>query len=232
MKNYKLHTTEGFRDIYGSEMLVKKEIEKRTVDFYKSYGYELIKTPTVEYIDVYSLNAMQKPDLYNLINRQGEVLALCNDMTSSIARFVCANFDSGVFKYCYAADTFRYPKMYQGKEHQFLQAGIELIGAEGMMADVECIYMAYKSLKACNVNDFTIHIGSAEFLDLLIADFNLNLDVKKAIYDSIENKDYVTLKQVLNENLDKDFYDFTMDDFSIEGEYKAGPQVKNIPVAE
>ena len=30
----------------------------------------------------------------------------------------------------------------------------------------------------------------------------------------------------------KDFYKFTMDDFSIEGEYKAGPQVRNIPVAE
>ena len=91
MKNYKLHVSEGFKDTYGNEMLVKKEIEARVLNVFESYGYELIKTPTLEYIDVYSLDGMQKPDLYNLINRQGEVLALCNDMTASIARFVCSN---------------------------------------------------------------------------------------------------------------------------------------------
>ena len=211
MKDYKLHTTEGFKDSCGIEMLVKKEIENRTISLYSSYGYELIKTPTVEYIDVYSSNGMQKPDLYNLINRQGEVLALCNDMTSSIARFVCSNYNSGIFKYCYAADTFRYPKMYQGKEHQFLQVGIEFIGEKGIKADVEAIYLAYKSLKNCNVKNFTIHIGSALFLECLFNDFNISNSLKKIIYELIENKDYVNLRNILNENLDKNASSFIYD---------------------
>ena len=53
MKNYKLHVSEGFKDTYGNEMLVKKEIEARVLNVFESYGYELIKTPTLEYIDVY-----------------------------------------------------------------------------------------------------------------------------------------------------------------------------------
>src|SRR5574344_1970428 len=109
MKNYKLQLSEGFRDVYGEEMLVKQEIGVRIMHEFSSFGYEMIKTPTVEYIDVYSEHGLQKPDLYSLINRQGEVLALCNDMTSSIARYVASSkLDAHCTKkYSYVADTFR-----------------------------------------------------------------------------------------------------------------------------
>ncbi|MBE6138083.1 MAG: hypothetical protein E7176_06800 [Erysipelotrichaceae bacterium] len=220
MKNYKLHISEGYNDTYGLEMLVKKEIENRSIKEFQSHGYELIKTPTLEYIDVYSSECMQKPDLYSLINRQGEVLALCNDMTSSIARYVCSNNLEGPLKYCYTADVFRYPKLYQGKKHQFLQAGIELIGAAGKNADVECLYLAHKLLKACNVKEFTIHIGSATFLDALLDDFNINTELKTKIYSVIENKDYVTLNNVLHENLDKKKADFIIDLMLVGGKQK------------
>ena len=127
MKNYKLHVPEGFKDTYGMEILIKKELENRVLNCFNHYGYIHIKTPTVEYIDLYSDNGIQKPDLYNLINRQGEVLSLCNDMTKSIARFVATNPDSefATTRYSYSADTFRYPRQYQGKYHQFLQAGVD-----------------------------------------------------------------------------------------------------------
>ena len=103
MKNYKLHVPEGFKDVYGYEMLIKKEIENRVLNCFNHYGYTHIKTPTVEYIDLYSDNGLQKPDLYNLINRQGEVLSLCNDMTRSIARFVASKSDDtiGIKRYSY-----------------------------------------------------------------------------------------------------------------------------------
>ena len=143
MKNYKLQLSEGFKDIYGKEMLIRKEIESISLDVFKHHGYEIIKTPQVEYIDVYSTDGVQKPDLYNLINRQGEVLALCNDMTSSIARFVASNNIEGLSKFSYIADTFRYPRLYQGKKHQFLQAGVEFIGYDGIEADAECRALYY-----------------------------------------------------------------------------------------
>lgn len=204
MKNYKLHISDGFKDLYGDEMLISKEIENRVLNTFSSFGYELIKTPGLEYIDVYSLDSTQKPDLYNLINRQGEVLSLRNDMTSSVARFVSTNnsLKGDTYKYCYCADTYRYPRLYQGKNHQFLQAGIELIGNSSIESDVEAIYLASQALKACNCNKFTINIGSSLFLDTLFDDFKINNDVKKLILQSVENKDYVSLKNILNENLD------------------------------
>lgn len=213
MKNYKLHVPEGFRDNVGIFALAKKEIEKRCFDLYRLYGYTPIETPEVEYIDVFSFDGIQKPDLYNLINRQGEVLALRNDMTSSIARYVSSNpkNEKAVLKYSYIADVFRYPRLYQGKNHQFKQAGIELIGKSNEYCDVEAIYLAYKSLKACNVDKFTIHLGSQEFLETLFDDFEISSDIKNKLFDAIESKDYVSLKNILNSTLDEDKASFIVD---------------------
>ncbi len=211
MKNYKLHTSEGFKDSYGMEILVKKEIENSVLACFKSFGLEYIKTPGVEYIDVYSDKGIQKPDLYNLINHQGEVLALCNDMTASIARFVAANNILAPAKYCYSADTFRYPRLYQGKSHQFLQAGIELVGEENIESDVEAIYIAHKVLNKLNINNYSIHIGSSRFLELLFEDFKINDSLKKEIYSYIERKDYVSLNELLKNNLTKENHKFLFD---------------------
>lgn len=213
MKNYRLHVSEGFKDTYGDEMLVKKEIEGKVLDIFESYGYELIKTPTLEYIDVFSKDGNQKPDLYNLINRQGEVLSLCNDMTASIARFVSSNnsLPLGAKKYCYVADTFRYPRLYQGKNHQFLQAGVEFIGDSSLESDVSVIALAYKTLLSCNVKDFTIHLGSSEFLNRIFHDFGICIDNRNKIYSLIDNKDYVTLRTILEESLDEEKANFLID---------------------
>ena len=211
MKNYKLHTSEGFKDTYGKEILIKKEIENSLLSCFESFGLELIKTPGVEYIDVYSDKGIQKPDLYNLINHRGEVLALCNDMTASIARFVASNNIKATAKYCYSADTFRYPRLYQGKRHQFLQAGIELVGNENIESDIEAIYIAHKVLNKLNINNYSIHLGSSKFLDLLFEDFKINDLLKKEIYQNIENKDYVSLNELLKNNLDENNYKFLFD---------------------
>ena len=213
MKNYKLHLPEGFKDTLGYEMLIKKEIEKNVLNTFVCHGYNLIKTPGVEYIDIYSLDGIQTKDLYNLINRQGEVLALSNDMTKSIARYVASLKDDsfGVKKYCYVADTYRYPRLYQGKNHQFLQAGVELIGKSNLYNDAEVIYLAYKTLKNCNVNNFTIHLGSSLFLHSLLDDFKIDDLNKNKITEAIENKDYVTLRQILDDILDKDKAEFIID---------------------
>ena len=211
MKNYKLHTSEGFKDTFGKEILVKKEIENKVLECFKSFGLEYIKTPGVEYIDVYSDKGIQKPDLYNLINHQGEVLALCNDMTASIARFVASNNIKAPAKYCYSADTFRYPRLYQGKSHQFLQAGIELVGSENIESDIEAIYIAHKVLNKLDINNYSIHLGSSKFLDLLFNDFNINESLKKEIYKDIEKKDYVSLNELLKNNLEEKHYKFLFD---------------------
>ncbi len=207
MKNYKLHTSEGVRDFFGKELKIKKEIEKRLELLFNSYGYNMVETPMFEYLDVYtSSNGIQSPSLYNLINRQGELLALRNDMTLSIARIVSTKDTSNIYpkKYSYIADTFRYPRLYQGKSHVFTQAGIEIVGVDNVKADIECIKLAYEALDKINLKKFTVHIGSGTFIETLLKDFSLDDDKINTILSIIQSKDLVLLKNKLKEyNLDE-----------------------------
>ena len=50
MKNYRLKTSEGVRDYLGNEALLKEKVETNVRNFLLHYGYELVKTPTFEYV--------------------------------------------------------------------------------------------------------------------------------------------------------------------------------------
>lgn len=210
MKNYKLHTSEGVRDYIGDELLVKKEIEKRIEHLFLSYGYTPVLTPTFEYIDVFTTGGIQQPSLYNLINRQGEVLALRNDLTSSIARIYASKDKNALLpkKYCYIASTFRYPRLYQGKSHEFSQAGIEIIGSSNIKSDLECIKLAFQALEDINLHDFCVHIGSSAFIEELFSNLGLDEEKNNKLLTFIENKDFVMLENTLYEyNVNKNMID-------------------------
>ncbi|MDF2593688.1 MAG: histidyl-tRNA synthetase 2 [Clostridia bacterium] len=201
MKNYTLHIPEGVKDYIGAEASLKEKIQNKIKNIFYTYSYNLIETPTFEYLDVFTLgeSGFQQPQLYNLINRQGELVALRSDMTRAIARVVCTQNSNMPVpqRYAYMANSFRYPERYQGKLHEFTQAGVELVGMSCAEADAEVIKVAIEALKAAGLNDFTMHIGSSEFLEYMLNDIGLDQEDKQAVYYAIECKDAVKLKSIL-----------------------------------
>lgn len=201
MNKYKLQLSEGFEVVEGKKLTIMENIKNQMLELYSSYGYTKIKTPTLEYIDVFC-NSLQKPELYSLINRHGEILALSSDMTSSIARYISTKKEEiGPIRYSYFSDIFRYPRLYQGRSHEFTQVGLELINSSSIKADIEIISLAYKSIKLCNLKSFNIHLSSSRFLSNLFLSQNLSFDIIDKINDTIARKDFVYLKELLKNNL-------------------------------
>lgn len=203
MKNYILHIPEGVKDYLREEAFVKNEIENRIKKLFTSYSYQLIETPTFEYLDVFTLGdeSYQNSKLYKWTNRQGEIVALRSDMTRSIARVVATQNSRYPMpqRYAYVSNSFRYPERYQGKIHEFTQAGIELIGASNLEADAEVIRIAIEAIKEVGIEDFTIHLGSAKFLSCLLEDIGMNKTEQRDIYEAIDKKDAVKLQSLLTQ---------------------------------
>ena len=201
MKNYALHIPEGVKDYIGAEAERKEKIQNRIKTLFHTYSYNLIETPTFEYLDVFNLGEenFQQTQLYSLVNRQGELVALRSDMTRAIARVVCTQNSNLPMpqRYAYMANSFRYPERYQGKLHEFTQAGAELVGKKSAEVDAEVINVAIEALKAAGLRDFTMHIGSSEFLACMLSDIGLDEEDKQAVYQAIEQKDAVNLKAIL-----------------------------------
>ena len=54
MKERRIHTPEGVRDIYNGECARKNHLSERMKDVLKSYGYRDIQTPTFEFFDIFN----------------------------------------------------------------------------------------------------------------------------------------------------------------------------------
>lgn len=201
MKNYHLHIPEGVKDLIWEGAELKQCMSQQILSIFTKYSYHLIETPTFEYLDVFNMDygTVQRPQLYQFLNRQGELVALRNDMTCAIAR-VAATQNQGIpypQRYCYLANSFRYPERYQGKSHEFTQVGIELIGNDTTESDAEVIKLAIQSIETVGIKDFIVHLGNASFFKSLFEDMRITPRVQHDIYRAIESKDGVELKRIL-----------------------------------
>lgn len=203
MKDFSLHIPEGVKDYIGEEVALKEQIQNTVKKIFRTNSYNLVETPSFEYLDVFTIGegSFQQPSLYHLVSRQGELMALKSDMTRSIARVVGTQKGQNEHpqRFCYLANSFRYPERYQGKLHEFTQAGIELIGHKSIEADAEVIRVAVTCLKEVGVTDFNVHIGSGQFLEYVLTDLGIQEQEVEEVFKAIEAKDAVSLKSILKE---------------------------------
>ena len=205
MKNYKLHTVEGVKDFLPLEQKQKNELEERINHVLYQYGYEPIQTPTFEYVEVFAKEDGNIPrgEMYKFLDRKGNVLALRPDLTPPIARVVATSFKDAIFplRLSYVGSAYRYVEGYQGKLHEFTQAGVELLGNNSVLSDAEVIAVAINSLKASGVKEFVIHLGQVEFFKSIIEEANLSQDIMEQIRVLIENKNIVALESFVGEHI-------------------------------
>ena len=110
LNNELLHTPDGMRDTYGTEMAKKNAIMKRIRSRIRLYGYEEIQTPTIEFYDVFSSEVGTTPvkELYKLLDNEGNLLVLRPDFTPSVARCAAKYFsdETAPIRFTYAGSVF------------------------------------------------------------------------------------------------------------------------------
>ncbi len=140
---------------------------------WSAWGYREISLPTFEYADTLATDVGAEVDaeMYRFFDRHGRTLALRPDMTIPTARVVGTRlFDQPLpLRLAYIGSVFRYEPPRAGRQHEFTQAGVELIGAPGAMADAESIALAVAALKAVGLPQFRITVGHVGFFRGLLA---------------------------------------------------------------
>ena len=106
-------------------------------------GYGEVWTPALEYEDVLGRGG-GAPPAYRVFDDHGEVLALRTDMTVPIARLVATRYPAAEppLQFCYFAHAYRGVRPHRGQMREFLQAGIELVGAPAPQGTAEALTVA------------------------------------------------------------------------------------------
>lgn len=203
MSKQLLHTPEGIRDIYGLEYKKKLAIQEKIRKSIKSFGYEAIQTPTFEYIDVFSkeIGTTASKNLYKLIDKDGEMLALRPDFTPAVARCAAKYFmsEQKPLRLAYEGNTFVNTSHLQGKLKETTQMGAELIMDGSVEADAELLAMVVAALQATGLEHFQISVGHTDYFKGLCEDAGLSIEAENHLREAISEKNMFAARNILEQ---------------------------------
>lgn len=201
MSQYTVGTPEGTRDRLYSECRDRRALENSLLELFDRRGYSEVITPTVEYYDMFVKhgNSLPQESMLKMVDRSGRILVLRPDMTTPIARVAATKLKNEVLpqRFCYLQSVYRSDTMNAGKNSEIAQAGIEIIGAGGMKADIEVISMAADALKTCGLDEFYMGLGHAGIFKALVDELNTDADTVEEIHRLIEIGNYAALDDLL-----------------------------------
>ncbi|SFF35975.1 ATP phosphoribosyltransferase regulatory subunit [Paenibacillus catalpae] len=193
----------GVKDYLPGAVAKLRHIERDVLACMKGWGYEQIITPTMEYYDTVGVaSSTSDQKLFKLLNNRGTTLVLRSDMTAPIARVVSSLLKESQFplRLSYHSNVFRSIEEESGREAEFFQTGVELVGDASAEADAEVVALAIASLKAAGVDRFKIAIGHVGFLNGLFEETLAGREeAQEQLKACLLNRDYVGYRESLRE---------------------------------
>lgn len=210
MNQYAISTPEGSRDRLFAATRLFRQNERRIRSLLEARGYDEVITPSLEYYDVFvqAGSSIGQEKMYKLTDRNGRLLVLRPDNTTPIARVVTTklNSDALPLRLYYVQKVHRASSFHRGHSTEVMQAGAELLGARGMMADLDILTAAFEALAAVKGETFRIELSHAAIYKALIASMNVDAETEESIRSHIENKSYAALGDVLEPFRDREAY--------------------------
>jgi ATP phosphoribosyltransferase regulatory subunit len=194
---------EGVRDLLFADTAAWREMEAILRRTWERWGYREIILPTFEYADTLATDVGSQIDaeMYRFFDRHGRALALRPDLTIPTARVVGTRLQdrSLPLRLSYIGSVFRYEPPRAGRQHEFTQAGVELIGARGDAADAEVIALAVAGLRAVGLPVFRLTLGHIGFFRGLLLALDLPERLAGRLRSAVNRKAEAELAALLGE---------------------------------
>ena len=182
----------------------KRGMENELARLFLSWGYQEVITPTFEYYETLRASAPETADdsTFRFFDRSGRMLALRPDMTTPIARVAVMRMRERPLplRLFYLANVFRQEETQAGRQCEFYQAGVELLGAGGVAADAEVVALAVEALVAAGLSDFQVCLGQVDFISGIMAEAGLDAATAHKVKQALIERNMVGLGELLAES--------------------------------
>lgn len=189
----------GTRDVLPEEMREMRELQAALIEVFEGRGYGQVATPALEYDEVPGRGGRSDHAGYRFFDENGELLALRSEMTVPIARLVATRYARAEppLRFCYVAAAYRTVSPQRGEMREFLQAGVELIGAPAADGAVEVIAVLEAALYAAGLGSAVIGLGDADLYRDLLAELGLEEGTRQLVLERLASHDLVGLEAEL-----------------------------------
>jgi ATP phosphoribosyltransferase regulatory subunit len=223
------HPPSGARDLLPLDVAQKYWIEDRLEDLFQRWGYHRIITSTVESLDTLMAGgAIDRATVVQLQGASGQPLGLRPELTASIARAAVTRMAQVSYpqRLYYTANVFRQGG--QGDQQEYYQAGVELLGTGGTLADAEVLMLLLACVSDLKLDGSHVIVGNAGLTRSLLDSFPPA--VRPQVRDAIARLDRVQLETL---ELETDLHTLALTLMDLRGQPRDVLQaVSQLPLAD
>jgi ATP phosphoribosyltransferase regulatory subunit len=194
-------------DVLPSEARHIEELRRELLDTARSYGYELVMPPQLEYLESLLTGTGEALDLqtFKLVDQlSGRTMGLRADTTPQVARIDAHLLNrQGVTRLCYCGPVLHTAPAKPHATREPLQLGAEMYGHAGAEADLEVLLLAIDCLQRAGVKDITVDLADARLVRSMLAGVVATQDQLEQVHAALAAKDAATLA-VLTANFPAD----------------------------
>ena len=184
----------GLYDLLPAEAQVEADVTARLTGVLASHGYERVKPPLVEFEEslLSGAGSAMASDTFRIMDPiSHRMIGVRADMTPQVARIAATRLAHRPrpLRLSYAGQVLRVKGSEMRPERQIGQVGAELIGAEGIAADVEAIAVAGEALAAVGVPYLSVDITLPTLVPAIVEAFCIEGERAAALRAALDRKD-------------------------------------------
>jgi histidyl-tRNA synthetase len=162
-----LQSLRGMVDLLPEQIVLWQHLEAVAREQFRLAGVQEIRTPLLEVTELFARGIGEATDvvgkeMYSFLDRGERSCTLRPEGTASVVRAVIQHglLSQGPQRLWYGGPMFRYERPQKGRQRQFHQIGVELLGVGDPRSDVEAIALAWDLLEALGLDDLTLELNS------------------------------------------------------------------------
>ncbi|MDY6814019.1 MAG: ATP phosphoribosyltransferase regulatory subunit [Pseudomonadota bacterium] len=182
----------GVADVLPPEAEALERLRGTLLALYRSWGYQLVITPMVEYLETLLTGVGQDLDLqtFKLTDQlNGRLMGVRADMTPQVARIDAHHLHGeAVRRLCYVGTVLHTRPDAFGGSRCPLQMGAELYGHGGCESDLEVLELMLESLRVAGVVDVHLALGHSGILRATLDAAGIPPPVRPLLLDILQRK--------------------------------------------
>ncbi len=193
---------DGVEEILPLEASKLEHLRRQLLDLYESWGYQLVITPLIEFLDSLLVGSSHDLDLHTFkITDQlsGRMMGIRADITPQAARIDahCLNRE-GPVRLCYADSVLHTKPRGLLTSRVPIRVGAELYGHAGVECDIELICLMYETLTTAAIEDVYIVLGHVGIFRALVKAAEIDADTEITLFEAVQRKAYDEIDAVLD----------------------------------
>ena len=211
-RKIELKNVKGTYDYLPSEQKIRNYINDTLKDIFEKYGYQPLETPIICYYDLLAGKYDESNDLlneiYKLTDQGKRKLGLRYDLTVPFAKCITISKDLKLpFKRYEIGKVFRDGPVKAGRDREFIQCDVDVVGIEGQMIEGELISLFIEGYNKLGI-DVIVRYNSRKLMSGLIIEQGIPENLVSNVITIIDKLDKIDeielLKEFKNLNVDSE----------------------------